>query len=132
MIIKTTSDKEKVISILNLSKEREDFVCSIDYEKFSTNAVESYYEIIKEIASALILLDGLKAIGEYAHKDLINYLINYKEFSEKEIIFINDLRIKRNNSSYDGKKIEPIYLKNNKKNILEIIKRLKGAIKKRL
>jgi len=132
MIIKTMPDKEKVKSILNLSNEREKFVHSIDHEKFSTNAAENYYEIIKELASALLLSNGLKSVGEYAHKDLIDYLINYKEFSEQEIIFINDLRIKRNNSSYEGKKIEPVYLINNKKKILEIIEKLKATIKKGL
>ena len=132
MIIKTTLDKEKVKSILNLSNEREKFVYSIDHKKFSTNAAENYYEIIKELASALLLLNGLKSIGEYAHKDLIDYLINYKEFSEQEIIFINDLRIKRNNSSYEGKKIDPIYLINNKKKILDIIEKLKVTINRGL
>lgn len=132
MILKITPDEEKAKSILQLAKEREDFTKTIDNEKFSTNAAENYYEIIKELASALILLDGLKSAGENAHKDLIEYLINYKEFQEGDIVFMNDLRIKRNNSSYDGKKIEPIYLKNNKNRILEIIERLKKTIKNKL
>ncbi|MEK6824031.1 MAG: hypothetical protein AABY06_03265 [Nanoarchaeota archaeon] len=132
MIIKTAPDKEKVKSILNLLKEREDFVKSINHEKFSTNVTENYYEIIKELASALILLDGLKVIGEYAHKDLIDYLLNYKEFSQKDIFFMNDLRIKRNNSFYEGKKIDSIYLKDHKTDMLEIIKKLKETISKKL
>jgi len=132
MIIKATPDKEKVKSILQLIKEREEFVSSIDHEKFSTNASENYYEIIKELASALLLLDGLKTTGEYAHKDLIDYLTNYKEFTQADILFMNDLRIKRNNSAYDGKKIEPSYLINNKPRILELIERLKNIIKNKL
>ena len=111
------------------SKEREEFVSSIDHEKFSTNASENYYEILKELASALLLLDGLKTTGEYAHKDLIDYLINYEEFKESEILFMNDLRIKRNNCAYDGKKIDPSYLINNKCQILELIEKLKKTIK---
>lgn len=132
MIIKITPDKEKVKSMLQLIKEREDFVDTIDYEKFSTNSAENYYEIIKELASALILIDGLKATGENAHKDLLDYLKNYKEFREGDIVFMNGLRIKRNNSLYDGKKIEPIYLKNNKNRILELIEKLKKLIKTKL
>ena len=132
MIINVASDKEKVKSMAKLIKEREDFVKTIDHEKFSTNAAENYYEIIKELASALILLDGKKAVGDNAHKDLVDYLINYKDFSSGEIIFINDLRIKRNNSSYDGKKIENIYLKNHKNEILAIIKKLKEMIENRV
>ena len=132
MIIKVTPDKEKVKSVLQLIKEREEFVSSIDHEKFSTNASENYYEIVKELASAILLLDGLKTIGEYAHKDLIDYLINYIEFSESDILFMNDLRIKRNNSAYDGKKIDPSYLANNKKRILDLIEGLKKLIRKKL
>ncbi|MFH1249222.1 MAG: hypothetical protein V1660_03650 [archaeon] len=119
-------------SILELTREREDFVSTIDHEKFSTNVSENYYEIIKELANALLLLDGLKTTGEYAHKDLIDYLINYKEFRESDILFINDLRIKRNNSAYDGKKIDPSYLTNNKNRILELTERLKKIIRKKL
>ncbi len=132
MIIKITPDKEKVKSILQLIKEREEFVSSIDHEKFSTNASENYYEIIKELASALLLLDGLKTTGEYAHKDLIDYLINYREFTESDTLFMNDLRIKRNNCTYDGKKINPSYLINNQKRILELIEKLKKTIKNKL
>ena len=132
MIIRATPDKEKVKSILQLIKERENFVSTIDHEKFSTNASENYYEIIKELANALLLLDGLKTTGEYAHKDLIDYLINYKEFTESDILFINDLRIKRNNSAYDGKRIDSNYLINNKNRILELIERLKKTIKMKL
>ena len=132
MIIKATPDKEKVKSILQLAKERQNFVKTIDHEKFSTNAAENYYEIIKELASALILLDGLKAVGESAHRDLIDCLKNYKEFSEADIIFLNDLRIKRNNSSYEGKKIEPSYLENNKHKITKLIEILEKTISKKI
>ena len=132
MIIKVTPDKEKVKSILQLANERKDFVSTINHEKFSTNAAENYYEIIKELASALILLDDLKTTGDSAPKDLIDYLISYKEFAEGDIVFMNDLRIKRNNSSYEGKKIEPSYLETNKDKILELIERLKKVIKNKL
>jgi hypothetical protein len=87
MIIKVSPDNEKVKSVINLIKEREKFAESIDFEKFPTNATENYYEIIKELANALILQDGLKTTGEYAHKDLIDYLINYPEFNEFDIFF---------------------------------------------
>lgn len=128
MIIKVVSDKEKVKSILKLIKEREEFVSTIDSEKFSTNVVENYYEIVKELTSALLLLDGLKSVGEYAHKDLIDSLLNYKQFSESDVLFLSDLRIKRNNNAYEGKKIDPVYLINNKSRILRLIKKLKETI----
>ena len=72
MIIKVTPDKEKVKSILMLVENRGEFVSSIDIEKFPTIATENYYEIIKELVNALLLLDGLKTTGESAHKELID------------------------------------------------------------
>lgn len=132
MIIKINKDVERARAILKLVEERESFVSTIDYEKFPTSATESYYEIIKELANALLLIEGLKTFGEYAHKELIDSLIKYEEFTEEDVFLINDLRIKRNNSSYNGKIIESIYLRNNKERLLKIIEKLKKTINERL
>lgn len=118
--------------MLNLIKEREAFVKTINHDRFPTNAPESYYEIIKELATALMVLDGLKAIGESAHKEMIDYLRSYEEFSEGDIIFVNDLRLKRNNSYYEGKKFNLSYITNNKGKISNIIRRLESTVNKRI
>ncbi len=131
MIIRVTPDKERVKSMLKLIKNREDFIPSIDIEKFSTIVGENYYEIIKELATALILLDGLKVTGEGAHKELIDYLLNYG-FSEDEILLMNDLRIKRNKSFYEGKMIDKDYLLSKKDKFLKLIKKLKRLINAKL
>jgi len=99
----------------------------LDIKKFSTIVSEIYYEIIKELSSALILLDGFKSIGENSHKDLISFLEKYK-FSELEISLLHDLRIRRNKSSYEGKPFEISFLEFNEKRLLQIIKRLKYLI----
>ena len=132
MIIKITPDKEKAKSMLGLIEGREKFISLAETEGFPTIAAEGYYEIIKELAIALILLDGFKIMGEKAHKDLIDYLSNYKEISKEEIILIDDLRIKRNKSSYEGKQIEKNYLENKKDKLLNIIKKLKSLVGNKL
>jgi hypothetical protein len=132
MIIRITPDKEKARSMINMIKDREIFLSSVDIGKFSTIAAENYYEIIKELASVTLLLDGYKATGENAHKDLIDYLNNYKEITEEEIIIMDDLRIKRNKSSYEGKRIESIYLQNKKDKLILIINKLKKLVNNRL
>jgi len=132
MIIKATPDKEKVKSMLNLINDREEFLSLVNTEKFPTIASEGYYEIIKELATALLLLDGLKSIGEKAHKELIDYLSNYEDISKEEIVLIDDLRIKRNKSSYEGKSIEKSYLENKKDRLLNIIKKLKRLVDNKL
>ena len=105
MIKKVFKDKEKVKSLLKLIEEREKFL-ELDI-KFPTIIVETYYEIIKELSVASLLLDGLKAIGEDAHKEMLDYLINYNEFSASDVVLLQDLRKKRNKSMYEGKQIEP-------------------------
>lgn len=132
MIIKITPDKEKAKSMLGLVKDREKFVSTIDIKEFPTIATENYYEIIKELATALLVLDGFKSIGENAHKDLIDYLSNYQELSEDEVFLMNDLRIKRNKSSYEGKRIDKEYLQNKKEKLLVIMGKLIELIENRL
>ncbi len=132
MIIKVIPDKEKVKSMIKLVEKREEFVSSIDEIKFPTNAAENYYEIIKELAAAIFLLDGFKATGESAHKEIINSLAKYKEFDESEISILDDLRITRNKSSYEGKQVEISYIENKKDKLLSIITKLKGLLNKKL
>lgn len=132
MIIKVKQDIKKVESILEMVENREKSISFLDYKKFSTIIAETYYEIIKELSSALILFDGFKSVGEKSHKDLINFLLKYETLSMADVSLIDDLRIKRNKSSYEGKSIEALYLQRNQKKILQIIKKLKTLINNKL
>lgn len=129
MMKKIFKDKEKVKSILKLAEEREKFTES--GAKFTTIIVENHYEIIKELSIALLLLEGLKAIGDDAHKEILNSLIKYG-ISQSEVATLQDLRKKRNKSMYEGKQIEDIYLQNKEGILKEITKKLKIMIHKKL
>ena len=131
MIIKVKPDLERVKSMLRLIENREKSILVLDFKEFPTIVMESYYEIIKELCSALILLDGFKALGENAHKDLIDFLSNYP-ILEVEKSLIHDLRIRRNKSSYEGKMVDKSYLEEKQKKILDIIKKLKLLVKRGL
>ena len=132
MIIKTAPDKERAKSLSKVVKQREDYIAAVNADKFPSVVAEAYYEIIKELMTAISLSDGFKAIGENAHKDLVDYLSNYKEFTREEIVLVNDLRIKRNKLMYEGITIELVYLKNNKDKLISIINKLKELVKIRL
>lgn len=132
MIIKVSPDIEKAKSIKSLIGDRENFVETINIDKFSTIAAENYYEIIKELATAILLIEGFKSVGEDAHKELINYLSNYKKFSEEEIFLMQDLRIKRNKSSYEGKQINKEYVIYRKERFRGIIHKLKEILNEKL
>ena len=128
MIIKITPNKEKVKSMLKLIENREKFISSINIDEFSTIASENYYEIIKELSIALLSLHGIKTAGENAHKEIIECLKNYEDFPEEEIALLDDLRMKRNKSSYEGKQIDKSYIEEKKDKLMKIIEKLKKLI----
>ena len=128
-IIRITPDKERAKSIIKMAETSLQMGESINAKKFSSNIIKEYYEILRELISAILLLDGFKTKGEGAHKKLIEYLnLNYKQFNEYEISFLEDLRIIRNKVAYEGFFITEDYFDRNKTNILEIIKKLKIII----
>jgi hypothetical protein len=128
MIIKITPDKERVKSILKLIKRREEFLSSAD-SNFPTIIAENYYEILKELATAILNLKGKKAVGKNAHKETIDNLSKYKKISEYDISIMQDLRIKRNKSQYEGERINSSYMENKKRELKKIGKKLKDIIK---
>ena len=132
MLHKIFPDKEKAKSIFNLALMREKNVSMLNHTSFATIVTENYYEIIKELASIILLLNGMKAVGENAHKEIIDSLEKYANFNDEEISVLQDLRMKRNNSMYEGKQIEPSYLKNYKNFLLKIIDKLKNIIRNEL
>ena len=115
-----------------MALEREKSVSDLNLVMFATIATENYYEIIKELATTILLLNGIKATGENAHKEILDSLEKYANFNGEEILIVQDLRIKRNKSMYEGKQISPSYLENNKNALLKIIDKLKKIIRERM
>jgi len=132
MIIKINPDLEKGKSIYGLVQSRKSAMPSLKQVGFPTVVAENYYEIIKELIVVSLLVDGLKAVGGNAHKDLIERFSKYTVLNNQEIAIIQDLRIKRNKSLYEGKQIEKIYLDNNENNLIEIMAKLEKYVKGRL
>ena len=130
-MIRIKPDIEKAKSILSMTEDRIDFLNKIEDIKFITVIVENYYEIIKELTTAVLLIDGFKAVGEYSHKESIDYL-SKMEFLEDDIMFMQDLRVRRNKSSYEGKKIDDSYLERHKIKLDELVKKLKGLVCEKL
>ena len=91
----------------------------------TTLKVEAYYEIIKELATALLSLNGYKS---YSHECLISFINdNFSgKFTGMQIELIDQLRIMRNDIAYRGAFVDNDYLDRNETNILSIIKTLRG------
>lgn len=132
-LIRITADKEKAKSILKMVHTTLEMVKQIDKSKFPSNVIKEYYEVVRELISIIILLDGYKAIGERAHKKQIEYLEkNYTEFSKSYLILIDDLRIIRNKVAYDGFFVKESYVDRKLGDISKIIDKLKGIVIKKL
>ncbi len=129
-LIKITPDNEKARNLFKMVSLIEERIKEQDKNKMSSLIIADYYEIIKELITAILLIDGYKTLS---HKDLIDYLKEkYNEFNANEISILDDLRILRNRVSYEGFLIEPSYLHRNESLYKLIIKKLKESIKKKL
>lgn len=132
-LIKITPNKEKAKSILKMVETTLEMIKNIDINKFPSNVTKEYYDIIRELLSVVLLLDGYKTYGEGAHKKLIDYLdLNYKEFNRSEISLINDLRNTRNKIAYDGFFVDKDYIERKIITIKEVVEKLKEIIKGKL
>lgn len=129
-LIKITPDKEKAKSILKMVDLIKERISIQDRHKMTALIISDYYEIIKELITAILLVDGYKTLS---HKDLIEYLsINYKEFNNRDISILDDLRVLRNRVAYEGFFVESYYLDRNEKLFLNMIKKLKDLINKKI
>jgi len=127
---KIKPDKEMAKSLLKMMEIRQNAVESLDKEKFASIIVEGYYEIVKEGITALMSIDGYKTLS---HEVLIGYIKEfYKEFSESEVYFIDQLRKIRNRIVYKGFFVQKDYLDRNKKQLKEITEKLRKIIEQKL
>jgi len=129
MIINITPDKEKAKSILEIIQIRENTLKKLNKNQDSTTIAEIYYEIIKELQTAILLIKGKNTLGKDSHKNLIREISNQNIISNYEISVIDNLRIKRNKSSYYGEQIPSSYLKTNEPTLKQIITKLKEKIR---
>ena len=129
-LIKITPDKERAKSIVKMTSLIEKRIIIQDKKQMTALIIADYYEIIKELITAILLIDGYKALS---HKDLIDYLKeNYKEFNAGEISVLNDLRVLRNRITYEGFFIDYSYLSRNELLFKTVISRLKKLIQLKL
>lgn len=120
-VFKITKDIERAKSLFDLAKDRLKIIEILPREKIY-KIVEEYYEVIKELLTSLMYIEGYKTLS---HVKLIDYFDkNYGLFEDHEIKLINDLRKFRNGTLYYGELVKKEFLINNEKEIKQIINRL--------
>ena len=92
--------------------------------------VEEYYEIAKELLTAIMYIDGYKTLS---HVKLIEYFSSrYKDLDEQQIRLVDDIRKQRHGIVYYGKKVRKEFLTNHEEEIEKIIKVLLATVEKKL
>jgi len=128
-IFKITKDVDRAKDLLEMAEERLELIEIIPKER-AYKIIEEYYEIIKELLTAVMYLDGYKTLS---HLKLIEYFSsNYKLLNETQIKLIDTLRKFRIGIVYYGRKISKDFLINNEEEIAKIILILKNFVKKKL
>lgn len=123
-------DKQKVQSILKLASVRLRFLKKQEIDKEIASIItEGYYEIIKELLTALLLKNGLKSEN---HECLISFFkIKFPQY-EYETNIIYELKNIRNRITYDGVLIKKSYLDKNRLEFEHIIEILTDLIRKNI
>ncbi len=127
---KVKPDREMAKSILKMIEIRIKALRMKNREEFASLIVEDYYEIIKEAITALIAIEGYKTLS---HEVLAGYLKEFfPQFSESEILLIDNLRQLRNKIAYKGFFIPSDFLERNEARMKEIVLKIKKILEEKL
>ena len=124
-------DKEKAKALWKMSLMSLDRLTEISIEKYPSNSLSDYYDIIHKLLEALTLIEGVKMKGEGAHYTLINYAKD-RWISIEEEIFLQQMREFRNRVQYEGFLVTEEYIRRNSKTIKEIIHKLNKKIEEHI
>src|SRR3989344_8828160 len=119
-----TGDKDTALAqeLLKLTIHRQQFWKEANLEnKYPTLYLEGHYEIIKELCTAILMLEGWKALN---HECLFAYLKTKKDL-ELDFEYILELKDTRNDIDYRGIMISKDIWKNNHLKIKLTISQLK-------
>lgn len=130
-LIRITPNPERAKSILTMTETRIKATTLLTPDEFTSIITENHYEIIKELITALLAVEGYKTLS---HTTLIEYLRAHhqKEFTEHEITTIDELRKTRNKITYEGFTVKKDYLQRKTPTIKTITTKLKNIITKQI
>ena len=132
MIIKVQTDKQKAKSLREMAVITFERLKETDKEKYPSNTLTDYYDIMRRLMESLTCLGGVKIKGEGAHQLIIDYICDNYKFNTATKRFIQEMRDYRNKISYEGFSVKAIYIKTNVKRIEEIIATLLKLVDEKL
>ena len=126
-IRKVDKDMDKIKSILKMAELELNIISKIEVTiNTASKLAKDYYEILKELLTALLLSHGLKSSN---HECLVSFLKRKYPKYEYEAKIIHELKNIRNRVSYNGYFVSEDYIAKNKREFNHIIDLLKRLIK---
>jgi hypothetical protein len=128
-IFRISKDVERARALFEMAKDRLELLKLLPKDK-AYKIIEEYYEIIKELLTAIMYLDGYKTLS---HIKLLEYFSsNYRQLDARELKLADTLRKFRIGIVYYGRRISQDFLVNYEEDIIKIIKILLGVVEKKL
>ena len=84
MKIEIKTDKQKAESLKKMAEITLRRLEEIDKEKYPSNTLTDYYDVIHKLMEAITVAEGVKIKGEGAHQQLIDYIAKEKKMKPKK------------------------------------------------
>ncbi|MBS3151422.1 hypothetical protein J4443_03535 [Candidatus Woesearchaeota archaeon] len=121
-------DREQAKALKKLAEVTLERLKKTNMEEYPTNTLIDFYDIIHNLMEAITLKEGVKAKGDGAHQELIDYVASKYSLGEQNRRFLQEMRDNRNRVSYEGFIISKNYIINHKEKIVEIANKLFALI----
>lgn len=121
-----TQEKNPILSkaLIKSAEKNINFIRKLEINNENAEHIASdIYEVIREYIEAKLALEGYKS---YSHEATISFLKKFKEFTEGEIEFTDNLRKTRHGIKYYGKEISL----EDANNTLEFLNKIMPKLKK--
>ena len=128
-----TGDKDMALveELMKLAEHREAFWKSVKEKSkiYPSLFFEGYYEIIKELTTAILIMDGWKALN---HECLFAYVKEKRQDLEVDFEYLLELKDLRNSIDYRGIQVSYSIWQENELRMELTIKRLKEYVQAKL
>jgi uncharacterized protein (UPF0332 family) len=128
MIVKVKSDRQKSEALKRMAQITLERLEKTEIEKYPSNTLIDYYDIIHKLLEALALKGGVKVKGDGSHQELIEFVVKRYNLGEQTRRFLQQMRDFRNRISYEGFMIHRNYVSLNKEKIASLIEELFGRL----
>ena len=128
---KVKENPEQASSLLQLAKRRLESIEKRKKDEFPQLLLESYYEVIKELISALLSIHGYKS---YSHECLVSFIEEFypTALDDFQVHLLDNMRKLRSDIQYRGLEVADDYLERNTSFIEQIINIFQKTVEKEL